>query len=146
MKFEPELERRIRRAERAVAQLKPGFGRSMRERLPEMFDSPIAALTSGSDDPVRVLARLRTVAREIKGNAGAYGFETTSALADCLHAYLDTVESVDEQTVEIIRSHRDSIELSLSESLPNQERRRIEEFIDLSRELVRRVSTSSEER
>ncbi|MDP6390118.1 MAG: hypothetical protein QF654_09515 [Alphaproteobacteria bacterium] len=140
MKFDPELERRLTRADKAVETLKPRLGEAVREELTKVFDETLAELAGAAGDSEAALNRLRTLARELKGNAGTYGYEIASVVADSLHAYLETIEEPDDLAIQLIRDHRNSIEVSMSEEISAEDQKHLDEFIALSRELVKRAA------
>ena len=140
MKFDPELERRLVIADKAVERLKPKLGEAVREELIEVFDTALAEIVEGTGDTEAAMARLLKLARELKGNAGTYGYEVTTVVADCLHAYLETIDEPDDLAIQLIRDHRNSIEVSMSEEISAEDQKHLDEFIALSRELVKRAA------
>ena len=143
MSFDSEFERRLARADAAVETLKPKLGEAMRDELTKVFDEALAEIVEGTGDTEAALARLLKLARELKGNAGTYGYEVTTVVADCLHAYLETIEEPDDLAIQLIRDHRNSIEVSMSEEISAEDQKHLDEFIALSRELVKRASDAA---
>lgn len=140
MSFDPEFERRLVRADKAVETLKPRLGEAVREELTKVFDEALAELAEGTGDTEAAIARLLKLARELKGNAGTYGYGVASVVADCLHAYLETIKEPDDLAIKLIRDHRNSIEVSMSEAISAEDQKHLDEFIALSRELVKRAA------
>ena len=140
MKFDPEMERRLVIADKAVERLKPKLGEAVREELIEVFDAALAEIVEGTGDTKAAMARILKLARELKGNAGTYGYDVATVVADCLHAYLETIEEPDDLAIQLIRDHRNSIEVSMSEEISAEDQKHLDEFIALSRELVKRAA------
>lgn len=142
MKFSKDLERRINRAEAQVGAMKPQYAESMRGELARI-DSCIAAVNAGGEGAETARRDLEKLIHDLKGNAGSFGYDMVSAVAHCLHDYLRTVKSLDALALQLIRDHRDSLQVAMTDTLAEKDRRRLEEFIMLSRQVTARTGTDS---
>ncbi len=133
MQFDPELERRLQKAEEAVQALKPEFAKSMETDL-KAIDEILARLDLDESD-YDALDRLRALIHELKGNAGSFDFPLVSMIAECFQALLRALNQLNKQLLGILRDHRNTLEIAMKPTLSANERTHLNEFVQLSRQL-----------
>lgn len=137
MQFDPELERRLQKAEEAIQALKPEFAKSMETDL-RAIDDMLARLDIDENDN-DALDRLSALIHELKGNAGSFDFPLVSMIAECFQTLLRALNRLNKQLLGILRDHRNTLEIAIKPALSKDERTHLNEFVQLSRHLSARL-------
>lgn len=102
-KSAPSYEAMIAQAEAAVAALRDSYRATLAADIVSL-EEIFARLHSGAA-PEDVLKDIHTVAHNIKGQGGSFGYDLVTSIGASLCDYIRTGERRDERALEIVRTH-----------------------------------------
>ena len=109
-------ERKIKKSQRIIDENDVDFAPLALEFL-EQLEAGIKAAKKGGDDVAKLIAGMSAPVMQLKGNAGMFGYSLIGRLANIMLNFLETIETIDDDVIEIAEAHHKTIHLIITNKM-----------------------------
>jgi hypothetical protein len=131
----------VAKAERAVERVGQRYQVQARSDLVEM-KATFSKLAADRQHPEQYLSRLSAMGREMKGQAGTFGYDLLTRFGDSLYELTRNMRQLTDRHVELIRVHLDAIEVVIDQDIRGTGGAIGEELSNSLRQAIQRVAAA----
>lgn len=132
----------VRRAEQMLSRSHDRYLLQAQKDVADL-QSVFAALRRDRQEPAVYLERLSAMGREIKGQAGTFGYDLLTRFGDSLYELTRTMRQVSDRQVDLIGAHIDAIEIVVKQDIRGAGGAVGQELSASLRQAIQRVAVSS---
>ena len=136
----PNLDQIVANAEAALDDMKVEFEVWIRDDLQALRDALTALRETTAADPA-ILARIKTLSHEIKGQGATYGYPLLTIVGDLLHGFIECDPEVAAKHLSLLDAHVDFMTLVLAQEIRDEGDARVRKILAALVEAAKKAHT-----